>query len=294
MARTKQTARREVGGKAPRKSKARIATQAHLDSRGSENKGSGSTYKKILSGLSVKECLDLLKTFTEFKNQSDYAIKKKLGSNNKPATVAELRAYISSKEPNVEEKTNKSPIKLDKKEPIPKIESPKKKSKNISSSTDALFRKAVDVLGEDKVVELLQTEIDKIKNTNERMTIYLELEPTLTKYNEESNQSRERKYDGKLVYRAIDIITGSLTTIFNAKNIICVALNANNNFDVLIKGTKAELAEKFSQSYSQKHIEEEIKYNYGEGAYDTWMEGDIYIGEKNEELLLKLVNIRFE
>ena len=102
MARTKQTARREPKGKTPRKSHA--------------SKGAKSSLASELDKLTGTEVLARLRLIPEYKDMSDYAIKKYIGQG-KLATVQQLKDRLealtaSTEEDEIEEVKEEKPIEI--------------------------------------------------------------------------------------------------------------------------------------------------------------------------------------
>jgi hypothetical protein len=152
MARTKQTARKQISGKNPRKSHAskQVAKPVQKNVDIEENPKLKKIAKSVtdIDKLTGSEVLARLRTFSQYKNMSDYAIKKLIG-DNKLATVGDLKDELSrlmvEKESKSEEKESKSEEKESKskekksKEPSSKKmtnEQSQKKSKKENSSKE--------------------------------------------------------------------------------------------------------------------------------------------------------------
>ena len=92
MARTKQTARKSHGGKAPRKSR---ANKKQVDLNDPDIVYSKEVSK--IENMKVDELLAQLKTYKKFENKSIRYIREYIGNkvkSDKPATKVQLREYL--------------------------------------------------------------------------------------------------------------------------------------------------------------------------------------------------------
>jgi len=192
----------------------------------------------------------------------------------------------------------KSPVKTIKKSSVKtSIKSPKK-----------ICDEAVEVLGEDRVKEILTKAMNKAKTSPAKLStgeimVKLVLKPYVFKENS-SGEIIQKGYGDKNWNKALQIVKNSLSLLEKfvtkiERTLIPIARGRGGMapaFEVVLfgprKGMIAAIGGKTDNPEAEiNQIEAYIKDNYGASAEDTWMEGDINIYD-NYELKLILEDIK--
>jgi len=164
-----------------------------------------------------------------------------------------------------------------------------------------IYNEAIKILGEDKVNKILKDAIkDQKEIENEKViTIALTFKGTSHRIHKDGEVDENGKtYDWNYVYGWQDISGTFISlnilrdSLYPLDKFIDSITHVGKNIKVVLKGKEVDIAKALDlKKFNAEKVSKKIKYNYGEGAYDGWMEGDIKL-DINHELHLELLDIK--